>query len=140
MSFSAVRTYFRSNLSALGFTEWKDAFNVENIPSTRLERAFHISAVDGARRPPYGQQSQEVDASVAIRIFRKGYRQPADAVDQAILDLEAVLARVLDPTRRLGAVVKNVYYNSHTITELSSTNDNVAVLEINFDCLIILCT
>jgi len=139
MSFSAVRPYFRTQLRALGFTEWTDAFNTDNIPSTRIEKAFHIENPDGSRRDIYDQQSQDVELGVTIRTFRKGFRDPATAVDSALADLDAILARCLASERRLGTQIKNIVYNNHTITPLNDTNDNVAVLEINFICFIIIC-
>lgn len=137
--FVEVRSYFRLNLIALGFQEWKDVFNVDNIPSTKLEKSFHLGPVTGSRRDAYDPNSQDVEAEIVVRIVRKGYKNPADAVDQCLVDLDSVLSRVLAPTRRFGPNVKNVYYGSHTIDELATTNDNVAVLEITFNCLIILC-
>lgn len=139
MSFSLVRPYFRTNLRALGFTEWTDAFNFENIPSTRLEKAFHIENPSGSRRDVYDPTSQDIELDVTIRTFRKGFKDPAQAVDSAIADLEAILTRVLASDRRLGTGIKNVVYNNHTITPLADTNDNVAVLEINFICFIMIC-
>jgi len=137
--FVDVRSYFRTNLAALGFTEWKDVFNVDNIPASKMEKAFHISAVSGSRRDPFDPNSLEVQAECVIHLWRKGFKNPSDAADRSLVDLDAVLLRVLDPARRFGPAIKNVYYNGHTIEALDATNDNVAVLEITFTCLIIVC-
>ncbi len=136
--FSAVRAYFRTHLDALNFKEWKDGFNVENIPSTLISGSYHISAPQGSRRDAYDMNSQDVEAEVVIRVARKGFKNPASAIDQVASDLDTILARVLDPQYRLGCDLKNVYYEGHSIDQLSATNDNVAVLEITFRCLIIL--
>jgi hypothetical protein len=42
MSLTSVRPYFRTHCNALGFTEWMDGFNIENIPSTLIDMAYHI--------------------------------------------------------------------------------------------------
>jgi hypothetical protein len=136
--FQSVRSYFRTHLNALKFNEWKDAFNVENIPSTIISGSYHISAPQGSRRDAYDPTSQDVEAEVVIRIARKGLKTPADAIDQCTKDLDAILARVLLASNRLGCDLKNIYYEGHSIDQLSATNDNVAVLEITFRCLIIL--
>lgn len=136
--FTPIRAYFRTNMDALGFTEWKDGFNVDNIPATRLEKSYHLSAVTGSRRDAYDMTSQDIDAEIVIRIARKGFRDPASAIDQCAVDLDAILLRVLAPSRRLGAAIKNVFYRSHVIDPVADSNDNVAVLEITFGCLIIL--
>lgn len=137
--FTAIRPYFRSNLVALGYTEWKDAFNTENIPSTKLEKIFHIETPDGSRRDVYDQNSQDIEMGVTVRVMRKGFREPALAVDTAIADLDAILTRCLASSRRFGAEIKNITYQSHTIAALNETNDNAVLLEINFNCFIILC-
>jgi len=136
--FSVVRAYFRTQLDALSFKEWKDGFNVDNIPSTILSGSYHLSPISGSRRDAYDPNSQDVEAQVTIRIARKGFKDPASAIDQCCTDLDAILARCLAPTRRLGAEIKNVYYDGHTIEQLTASNDNVSVLEITFRCLIIL--
>ena len=138
MSFTEVRTYFRANLEALGFKEWTDAFNVDNIPSTLLDKSFHLSAPSGARRGSYDQAKQDAETTVVIRIARKGYKTPAKAIDQCLADVDAIIARVLEITRRTSTGIKNIYYGGHSINALDATNDNVAVLEISFTCFIIL--
>jgi hypothetical protein len=137
--FTEVRSYFRSNLTALGFKEWTDAFNVDNIPSTLIDKMFHIETPSGSRQDVYDMQTQDAEMDVVIRIVRKGYRNPASAVDTIISDLDTVLTRVLAPTRRIGDNIKNVVYSSHKIEPISDTNDNAVMLEINFICFIILC-
>ena len=136
--FVEVRSYFRTALVALGFKEWTDAFNVDNIPSTILDKSFHLSAPSGSRRGGYDQQKQDAETSVAIRIARKGYKNPANAIDQCLVDVDAIITQCLDITRRNESGIKNVYNGGHSITALDASNDNVAVLEINFTCFIIL--
>lgn len=138
--FTSVRSYFRTQLSALGFTEWKDVFNVDNIPSTKLDKSFHLSAPTGTRRDVYDMQSQDVECEIIVRTVRKGYKDPAGAVDQCVVDLDDIIHRCLDASRRFSVSgVKNIYYSGHTIEPVDSTNDNVAVLEITFTCLIVIC-
>lgn len=137
--FTAVRPYFRSNMNALNYTEWTDGFNIENIPSTKLEKIYHILTPSGSRRDVYDQTSQDVELDVTIRVMRKGFKNPAGAIDTTLVDLQNILNRCLDSERRLGAEIKNIAYNGHTITALNETNDNAVLLEINFICFIIFC-
>jgi len=138
-AFTAIRPYFRSNLVALGFKEWTDGFKVENIPSAKLEKAFHIESPTGSRRNSYDQQAQDVEIDVTIRTFRKGFKDPASAIDTTMSDLDTILTRCLASERRFGAQIKNITYNNHTISAINDTNDNAVLLEINFICFIILC-
>ncbi len=140
MAMEAIRPYFKTHLNALGFKEWKDAFNVSNIPSTLVQGSYHVLSPGGQRRAAYNQQDQGIIQNTQVRVFYKGYRSPADAVDAAMLGYNTILTRVLAPENRLGVVVKNVFFDSMNIQPIDATNDNAAILEINFSCLIILST
>lgn len=133
----AVRPLFRTRLRALGLTEWTDAFATDNIPSTILNNSFHLDTSAGSRRGAYDQNHQECEQELTVRVFLKGYRYPADAVDDALEWLDDILEDVLDPAVRAGAAIKNIYANNWEINPLAESNDNAVVLEIRFSCLII---
>jgi hypothetical protein len=135
---TAIRPYFRTHMNALEYREWKDALNFENIPSTLLDRSYHIETISGSRAGAYDQAKQDMLQDCRIRVFLKGFRTPADAVDDAMVRYDAILARVLDPTRRLGTELKNIYLQSMAISPLNATNDNSVILELNFTCLIMI--
>lgn len=138
--FTSVRSYFRTQMTALGFTEWKDGFNVDNIPSTLVNKSFHLSAPTGSRSDVYDQTSQDVECEIIVRTARKGFKDPAAAIDQCVTDLDDIMHRCLDASRRLSVSgVKNIYYSGHVIEPIADSNDNVAVLEITFTCLIVIC-
>ena len=42
MSLSKVIPYFRDKMTLLGYTEWEDEFNIENIPRSQLDSTYHI--------------------------------------------------------------------------------------------------
>jgi hypothetical protein len=134
---TAIRPYFRTQLDALGYREWKDGFNTSNIPATLLKNSYHIEAVTGSRFGSYDQRTQDIEQDVTIRLFLKGYRYPADAIDDALSNIDTILTRVLEPSRRLGSSIKNIYFQNYQVLPLSETNDNAAILEITFSCLII---
>lgn len=134
-----VRSYFRTHMDALNFREWKDGFNFENVPSTLLDKSYHIETPGGSRRDLYDMQSQDVEVDVVVRVFRKGYRNPADAIDAIMVNFDSITERVLASSRRLGANIKNIAYTGHTVAPLADSNDNSAVLEINFICFIVIC-
>ena len=89
----AVRPYVTSRLNALNYTEHVDPFNDENIPATLLDGGFHqlILSIDGADK---NQNSQGLDVSVQVKLFTKGYRDPAEALTQSIINAEAVIESV----------------------------------------------
>lgn len=139
--FASCRSYFRTRMVALGYKEWKDGFNFENIPSTLLSRnkMFHIESPSASRSDAYDMQSQDVDQDITLRVFLKGYRDPASAIDDALSTEDTILEDILDSDNRLGATLKNVYFNNSQILPLDETNDNAVILEINLICRIVLC-
>lgn len=139
-AFAAIRPLFRTQMNGLGFSEHKDAFNYENIPNTIINKAYHIDTPTGGRKGPYDQLSQEVEHDCVIRVFYKGFRYPADAVDLAMNDYGRILHTLLAPSVRLGTKVKNIYLSDVAIKPLFPSNDNLVLLEITFTCLIEICT
>jgi hypothetical protein len=134
-----IRPYFRTKLNALGYNEWKDGFNFENIPSNRLDRSYHIATPSGSRRGAYSQASQEIEQDVEVRVFFKGHRDPAAMIDLAMEKYQDLLESVLGKDR-LGCSIKNIYLNTMQILPLNQTNDNGVILEVTFTCLIIIPT
>ncbi len=139
MSFSAVRSFFRTQMNGLKFKEWTDGFNFENIPSTTLHNAYHISSDSGQRRGIYNASDQSFEVNVTIRVFKKGYRNPAQAIDDCMSSIDAITTDILDSGTRLGEVIKNIYLDQYQILPLANSNDNSAILELTFVCLIIIC-
>lgn len=127
-------------MDALLFKEHKDAFNYENIPSTIINKSYHIETPTGGRRGTYTNQSQELEHDCVIRVFFKGYRYPATAIDEAMTNYNTILATVLSSSNRLNAGIKNIYLNDVSIKPFGATNDNLVLLEITFTCLMEICT
>ena len=134
---TALRPYFRTQLNALGYKEWPGGFSFDNIPSTLLDGAYHIETIDSARRGPWSQQTQDIEFPVTIRVFLKGYRDVSQMMDDALSEYDSILTRVLDPTRRLTSSIKNIFPERMKLEAVAATNDNDAILEITFNCLII---
>jgi hypothetical protein len=140
MSLELLRPFFREHLNSLKLKEWKDAFNYSNIPSTVLNKSYHIETPTGGRRGIYTNLSQPIEHDVVIRVFFKGYRYPAEAVDQAMTMYNLILRTVLASENRLGAGIKNIYLNDVSIDPYDASNDNLVLLEITFTCLMEICT
>lgn len=140
MSLEAIRPYFREHMNALKFKEHKDAFNYDNIPNSIINKSYHIDTPTGGRRGIYTNGSQPIEHDCVIRVFFKGYRYPALAVDEAMEAYGNILDRVLDAENRLGADIKNIYLNDVSIKPYAASNDNLVLLEITFTCLMEICT
>lgn len=134
MALSAVRPYFRSVLGGLGFSEWDDAFNFDNIPDTIIDKSYHIGPVSSSN-VTMQQRKLSYTASINIKVFFKGFRSPKDALDEAMIQGDNILAASLKPsTRNAGATLKNVNFDSLEAVPMDISNDNVVRLEIGFTC------
>ncbi len=139
MSLTKVVPYFRTVMTTLGHKEWKDALDDTNIPSTVLDRSFHIMVGDST---PIKQNQDliEINQAMSISLFVKGYRDTATGRDQALTYQEAIIRKALEDARRATTYdgVKNVKYAGGNISELSDTNNNVMRLTMNFNCFVIM--
>lgn len=137
MSLAAVKPYFRTKLKTLGHTEWTDAFNFENIPSTVLDKCFHLEF--GNFEP--GQQNNnaiEFEQKCIVRMFTKGFVNTATAMDTAITRVEAFIIVALGRSRLTTTGIKNVKMTSMTFEPIAESNDNVVMARMEFDLQIIL--
>lgn len=132
MSLTALRPYFRGRLASLGFTEWPEPFDFQNIPSNIIDRSFNLElgSVAGIVRQ---NLHHEFDAQVTIRAFFKGFREPANALDEAIARAELILKDCCKvenwgPTALKGITVQSVDF----LPLDNDLNDNVVFCSIVF--------
>lgn len=136
MSFDILRSYFEARMSVVDsdFKEWEDAFNIENIPSNVLDKAWHLEfgafTYTGSAHTCLG-----FDCPVRLRVFVKGYRNPKEAVDLGLVLSDAIVKEVCKPSNRLTQpLLKNVLPSVINVQALAESNDNVALVDLNFNC------
>jgi hypothetical protein len=143
MSFQALKPYFKARLDAansgaLKGKEWADAFNVDNIPSTALDGAYHIE-IQPATYLGTAHGCLGFTAPVRVRAFFKGYKTAAAAIDKATLYADSIIKECCKATQRLNQpLIKNILPNSVDIKALGESNDNTAYLDLLFDCQVII--
>lgn len=136
MSFALVHPYFQSAMSAVDseFKEWEDAFSIDNIPASIIDRSWHFRFFAGSYTGS-AHTCLGFNVPVQISLVIKGYRNPKEAIDTAAQYADAIVQEVCKPSRRLNQVkIKNVLPSTVSIRELGQSNDNVVVLEIQFVC------
>lgn len=133
MSLTSVLPYFRNILDDLGFEEWRDAFDVENIPETDLDRAYHLT-LGIADIGPANQSVTPFDIQVIVQLFFKGYtnNDSSATVDEIVFQAEIVLTNILSSSNRLGTDIKNIVPQSFLVQPKSVSNTNDMILELNF--------
>jgi hypothetical protein len=138
MSLSLVRPYFRAQMNNLLFIEHDDGFNVANIPSTVLDRAYHISS-PSISLVKQNQELIELEAETVIRFFLKGYRNPAEAIDNAMDEEQNILMAVLSAANRTTSEIKNVVFAGSTKEQLADSNDDSVLVTMTFNVLVLFC-
>lgn len=132
MCLAQVRTYFRNRMEALGYEEWRDGFNKDNIPSTLLDRVFHLESGDIAPTAS-NHQVHAFSSPITIRVYLKGFLDPASAIDTALESADLILDEILLPSNRLGTETKDVVPSSISVNPLTDNNDNSVLLELGFE-------
>ena len=140
MSLAEVRTYFRSRMDFLNYREWEDAFNFENIPERILDKSYHI---DNYQLSNIKTNPNHIDISqrVTIRFFLLGRRNPAGAVDDAMVALDEIYADILRPENRLnaGSCLRNITLADTLIQPLNLDNDNGVMVSVGFNTQLFVC-
>ena len=131
MSMTLVKPYFKARCIAVGLKEHKDAFNQENIPSTYLDNTFHVLLGDFSGIK-LNQSDQEINCSVSVSFWIKGFKTPSEGLDRAVSKSEQLLKETLKNSNRLGQCLKNIVFNDVSYTALSDDNDNAIKCTMNF--------
>ena len=138
MSLTAVRPFLRGRLDSLGYTEWRDAFNIANIPDNLLDTRYHLEVATVAPFQVANQYLVEFSFPVLVRLFQRGTLDTAEMIDDLLLRGDTFIKDVLDPTQRTDDV-KQVIVTGFTLVPYDPTNDNIAILEIGLELRVLLC-
>lgn len=130
---SAVRSYARARLTALGFKEWTEAFYQDNIPETILDKQFHVT-YGTLRAGEVDQNVQWCEIPFTVRIFRKGFNRAGAAVDDAAEDCDRAIAAFLKASNRLSASggIRTVKLSQAAIEQLAPDNNNSLIIRVEF--------
>lgn len=140
MSLTLARSYFRTRMNSLNFEEWQDAFNLDNIPETIKDKAYHIAANEIVINQTNNHEI-DLDHNVTLTFWRKGFRYPSEAIDNALIDMDAIILDVLDPSNRLTGTggLRNILLTNSVLEEWSPSNDNGVKVTMNFRCRVYVC-
>lgn len=137
MTLGGVRDFFRTRLDGLSYNEWGDGFNIENIPSTILDKSYHLQ-VGQIRTGPANQMHHTFDYPITVSLFFKGFRDPSSAIDSSLDSAQDVLNDILNPAQRLQTGgLKDIRPVGILVRPLAGSNDNTVVVEISFSVLMI---
>lgn len=137
MSLTEIRPYFRGRLNALRYKEWADGFDFQNIPSTLLDKSYHIDANEGLV-DELGNLDFGLTVTARIRVFTKGYRNISEGIDLTLERVEEIVRSVMDPVFRLNGDcgLKTCDFSGFRIEPISLDNNNITVATLDFRCLV----
>lgn len=137
MSLTDVRSYFRTRMTGLGHKEWTDAFNFENIPESIQDRSFHMETglISGNSQ---NQTVLDTSFSMTLRLFLKGYRTPADAIDSGVSFGQSAICDIINPNNANGVNIKDIQFISMQVLPRDGSNDNTVIVQMEFSARIFL--
>lgn len=137
MTLGGLHPFIKAAVESVGLKEWKDGFNVQNIPASILNGSFHV-AVGQISAENANQLVHNFRAPVKVNLFFKGYRDPQSAKDAALDKGQEVLNALLKPTVRLASEgLKDIRPVSIQPLPIDGSNDNSLILELVFECFLI---
>ena len=88
------------------------------------------------------QSDQEINFSQTVRIFVKGFRDPATGIDRAINLTEDYIKQCVAVSNRVTQQngIKNVVFENASFDADSASNDNLVVASLTFRVFLILQT
>jgi len=141
MSISSIKPFFRAQLNAIGYTnEWTEAYQFDDIPSTKRDKAFHILLGD-AFSNGQNQTDQEILIPVGVTIYFKAGRVEEDGRLTSMIAAEAVIKQICSPQIRVTQAndgIKDVRISSFEAVPLSEDQDNITRLNLAFEVYYIL--
>ena len=122
------KNYFHTILKNNGLKEWKDGFNRDNIPKSVLDKSYFmsysISTVENGT-------TMEDNINIEIEHFFKGYRNPQDAIDNAMELCNSIRLEILDPQTIASfneVTILGIDSVSQTPEPLNASNDNSIIV------------
>jgi hypothetical protein len=136
----AVLTYARARLVALGYQEWKEAFNWKNVPKTISNAQFHVELGQGSASK-LSIDNLETVIPFTVRVFIPPERDTLALRDRAALRVNTITAAFLLAANRLTqSTLKNVGLESFRIDALDDSNDNGVIISVSFTAMVVLST
>ncbi len=132
MKLRLARSYFEGLCESLGYKKHYDGFAINNLPSSKFNQAYHVSAFtfNGSTQ----NQSLDVEATVTVRLYFKAYRDVDTGIQAATDGAEAYIEEALASENRLSQLqsFKNVVLDQIQIEPYSESNDNSVVCRMEF--------
>lgn len=130
---SGIREYIDDRVKEIDsdFSEWEDGFNMENIPSTLMDKSFFVE---------YGISSVADDKTliidtieVTLRLFFKGFRNVKDALDNSMDLADNIRINILGKGNIANSDYLTAQNTGMVASQINESNDNSLVVEMTFN-------
>lgn len=137
MSLQKARTYFKTHMKNIGYTEHLDGFQDDNLGEINLNKAFHIR-VNSVEGGAINQLDQRTTTNIIMSTYYKGLRNADEANQTALKEVEKVLKECVNITNRTSDGILNVVFNRAEVRPVSDTNAIHCVIDYDFDITIMI--
>ena len=141
--YSDIRKYFNQEIAKVDgdSKEWTDALvfdDANNIPSTLLNTRHHIELSNWTSSPAQDLSVQD-QFSVTLTIFKKGFTDPQDALDDLLDKALCIKHQLINPQNveafktLNNAAIDAVENTTGTASEIDASNDNIIKIALEFN-------
>lgn len=136
MSLSNVRSYLKTRMDLLGYSEWRDGFKTDNIPESIMDMSYHIlvESIDGGS---INHTHQDTFSNVSMKVFYRGYLDVTEAIDTAILGVETIVKDICKVSNRTSTTL-NVVFNGAEFSPINDLNDNSVLVDMDITVRVVL--
>ena len=135
MNWSDVRNYIISRINVVDpdLREWRESFNIDNVPSTLLDTHFQITFNNIAQDANQGNYVVDT-INVTLNIWKNGCNEPVDALDCLLDKALCIRQDVVNPLN-VEEFGWNGSVNAVSVVPfpVDETNDDVIKVSVELD-------
>ena len=133
MSLSQARSFIKQQISLVepDLIEWRDSFENENIPQSKIDNYYHIE---------FGSLSSAPDGNsitdswtMILTIWKRGFVSPVEAFDEILDTANCIRLKIIDPRATLTDNIHSIESNSISPEPIDESNDNTIKVSLEFN-------
>lgn len=133
MSLASVLPYVQEKLEVLGYLEHDDEFDLENIPSTKIDKAYSIQLGEFSASSA-SQLDYEWSVPMNLYVFLNGYARPNDAMLDAINKATAIMDELFEIDERYSQTgIRNIKPQSLDFKKYADDADHIIVIKVGIE-------
>lgn len=138
MSIVQAFKYIEENTAELGYTQWVEPFDKENIPSTIIDRTFFVE-FNGSSREGQGNQTLSIRHEFDVSLFFKGYRNTKAESVAILTAAESVIQKLCGYNKTWQNINAVEFSRLELVPFDEQNNDNILVAVITLDVVLAIC-